>query len=321
MRPLIARALRSAATRLRKPRVEPVVSALPRRDPAPTVWSYRYQRIMLTPLYRKSIRYGLPVIGLMALAAGALGPEANRQALALRVEALKDSVQERPAFMVESVEVRGADRALTAAIAAIAPITEPISSFDLDLVGLRGRIIELSAVRDAALRVRPGGVLEISVTQRAPVAIWRHSDGLRLIDAEGMMTGMIVSRADRADLPLIAGDGARDVIGEALDLFAAAAPIAPRVRGLVRISERRWDLILDGDQRVLLPADGAVPALERVIALHQAQAMLDRDVTVVDLRLESRPTVRLNVPALNVLRNVSVLAADPAPAGPIIEEE
>ena len=157
--------------------------------------------------------------------------------------------------------------------------------------------------------------------QRRPVAVWRHADGLRLIDAEGAMTGMIATRAVRADLPLIAGDGARDAIGEALELFAASAPIAPRVRGLVRMGERRWDLILDADVRVLLPEEAPVPALERVIALHQAQEMLDRDVAVVDMRIESRPTIRLNTPALNVLRNVTATAAPPGAGAPIIEEE
>ena len=36
----------------------------------------------------------------------------------------------------------------------------------------------------------------------------------------------------------------------------------------------------------------------------------------------SRPTIRLNVPALNVLRNVSATSAEAPPAAaPIIEEE
>ena len=40
-----------------------------RRDPAPSVWSYRYQRLMLTPFYRRLLRVGGP-IALVALVAG-----------------------------------------------------------------------------------------------------------------------------------------------------------------------------------------------------------------------------------------------------------
>ena len=283
-----------------------------RRDPAPSVWAYRYQRLMLTPAYRRLLRVGLPCGGAVLASLLWLSSDANRALLGGWVEAAKDAVRERPEFMVASIEVTGADHALSAAIDEVARMPLPVSSFDLDLDALRVRVTDLTAVRSAQVRVHPGGRLEIAVVQRTPVAVWRYADGLRLIDAEGVMTGMIAERVDRSDLPLIAGDGAKDAIDEALALFAAAAPIAPRVRGLVRMGERRWDMVLDEDARILLPPEGAVAALERVIALHQAQEMLDRDIAVADMRLGQRPTLRLNPAALAQLRPEMVAAAQAA---------
>ncbi len=61
-------------------------------------------------------------------------------------------------------------------------------------------------------------------------------------------------------------------------------------------------------------------ALQRVIALHQAQEMLDRDIAVVDMRLGDRPTLRLNPPALAQLRP-DLAAPEGSPDGaPIIED-
>lgn len=293
-----------------------------RRDPAPSVWSYRYQRLMLTPSYRRLLRVGLPCALAVLAAALWLASAENRAALGARIEAVKDSVQERPEFMVTSIRITGADRALTAAIGEVARLDLPVSSFDLDLDALRGKVTDLTAVRSAQVGVKPGGALEIAVVQRVPVAVWRYADGLRLIDAEGVMTGMISERSLRSDLPLIAGDGAKDAIDEALALFAAAAPIAPRVRGLVRMGERRWDMVLDGDLRILLPTERPVQALERVIALHQAQEMLDRDVAVVDMRIGDRPTIRLGPTALGTLKNVNTaaVAATGVPGAPIEED-
>lgn len=292
-----------------------------RRDPAPTLWSYRYQRLMLTPAYRRLVRIGLPSAVAVLMLGGWFAAPGNRAWLLAEIEAVKNAIQERPEFMVHDIEVIGADRALSVAIHGIADFDFPLSSFDIDLAALRDRVTELSAVRRAEVSVAPGGVLRVVVDQRRPVAVWRYSDGLRLIDAEGVMTGMIASRSDRADLPLIAGDGARDAIDEALALFATAEPIKDRVRGLVRMGERRWDMVLDGDLRILLPAEGAVQALQRVLALHEAQDLLDRDVAVVDMRLGQRPTLRLNQPALNVLRNAAASAGYAAPAAPIEEEQ
>ncbi|MFD2844725.1 cell division protein FtsQ/DivIB [Paracoccus cavernae] len=65
------------------------------------------------------------------------------------------------------------------------------------------------------------------------------------------------------------------------------------MRGLERVGERRWDLVLDRGQRIMLPVDGPLPALERVIALDKAQDVLGRDVAVVDMRSEGVPRCAL----------------------------
>ena len=304
-----------------------------RRDPAPTLWSYRYQRLMLTPAYRRLLHVGLPCAAAAVACSLWLADGANRASLQAAWATALDRVQERPQFMVASVRVSGADEPLARAIGQVLQLDLPRSSFDLDLGAIRGQVVALTAVRDARVRLIPGAAgagagapaagatLEVAVDQREPVAVWRHSDGLRLIDAEGAMTGMIATRAVRADLPLIAGDGARDAIGEALALFEAAAPIAPRVRGLVRMGERRWDMVLDREVRILLPSEDPAAALSRVVALHQAEELLDRDVAVVDMRLGSRPTIRLGQPALNVIRNLNAAAASAPQAAPSPEEE
>ena len=271
-------------------------------DPAPSRLTYRYQRLMLTPLFRQTVRLGLPAFVLVLTAGVWLSEDANRAGLVDWAAGLRDQVENRPEFMVRRLDVQGADLALARAISETLEIDFPISSFEIDLDAIRLAVTDLTAVRSAVVRVRPGGQLRIDVTQREPVAIWRHTDGLRLLDAEGVMTGMIPERSDRADLPLIAGDGARRASAEALALFSASRPIADRVRGLVRMGERRWDMILGNGQRILLPAEGAVPALERVIALHEAQALLDLDITVIDLRNAARVTVRAGPMAVDMIR-------------------
>ena len=107
------------------------------------------------------------------------------------------------------------------------------------------------------------------------------------------MTGPARARGLYPELPLMAGDGADRHVEEALQLYAAAGPLRARIQGLVRVGERRWDVVLDRDQRILMPESGAVQALERVIALSQAQDMLERNLLVVDMRLAVRPTIRL----------------------------
>ncbi len=272
------------------------------RDPAPSRLGYRFQRLMLTPGFRGTIRIGVPIL-LIAIIAGVWtsNPE-NRAQVTATIDDTKQTFQQRPQFMIRAMNVTGADTDAMTAVVALLPSVFPVSSFDLDLEAMRVSIEALDQIKSASVRVGQAGALEVRLTPRTPVALWRDADTLRMIDANGVQSGQIAARADRLDLPLIAGDGAEDNIAEALALFAAAGPLIKRVRGLVRMGERRWDMVLDRDQRILLPAGGAVGALDRVIALNDAQDMLSRDVAVVDMRNENRPTLRMNEEAAAALR-------------------
>ena len=123
-----------------------------------------------------------------------------------------------------------------------------------------------------------------------------------LLDASGHRIAGLATRADRADLPLLAGQGADTAVAEATAILQAASPLASRVRGLVRISDRRWTLMLDRDQSILLPANGPVAAVEGLIALDKADKILVRDLVAVDLRNPQRPVLRLAPAALDALR-------------------
>lgn len=262
------------------------------RDPAPSRLRYRLHRLWLTPRFRFLIRYGLPVLVLSVVAAAILAPQENRHAIEAYVADLRRTVEDLPEFTVQVMAIDGASDDIGEDIREIVPVDFPISSFDLDLEGMRERIAELDAVARVDVRVRAGGVLQIDIVERQPAAIWRIGDDLELLDRDGHRVAALGARLDRPDLPLLAGQGAETAVGEALSLIAAARPVAGRLRGLVRMGERRWDIVLDHGQRILLPEKQPMQALEQVMALQVAQDLLDRDVALVDFRNPARPVVR-----------------------------
>ncbi|MBB3993648.1 cell division protein FtsQ [Sulfitobacter undariae] len=268
-----------------------------RADPAPSRWAWRMQRMMLTPTIRLGLRAGIPFC--IALGAGTwyLSDEGRRGAIEQAVAEARQSIETRPEFMVNLMAIDGAEDELASYIRESLPLNFPISSFDLDLDAMRGTLTEISAVKTASVRIRPGGVLQIEITPREAVALWRNQDGLALVDASGVYVAMATNRYARPDLPLIAGQGANEHVSEALELIQAAAPLGSRLRGIVRMGERRWDVVLDRDQRILLPEMEPQRALERVIALEGAQDILTRDVARVDMRLARRPTVQMTTEA------------------------
>ena len=61
---------------------------------------------------------------------------------------------------------------------------------------------------------------------------------------------------------------------------------------------------------MLLPEYGAVPALERVIALENAQDVLSRDVARLDMRIAERPTVKMNEAATQEMWRIRKIEMD-----------
>ena len=278
-------------------------------DPAPSRLRYRMQRMMLTPVYRRLLRIGLPLA--IVFGGGALWvsqPE-NLDRIKLTWSDLVAQVQERPEFMVKLMAVDGASDKVAERVRAQLAVDFPISSFDLNLDTMRKTVVDLPAVKSARLRIRQGGVLQVAVVERVPRMLWRSEAGLVLLDEEGVAVGPATDRAAHPDLAVMAGEGADKAVPEAIALIEAAQPIKARLRGLARRGERRWDVVLSRGQRIMLPETGAVRALERAIAMDDAVDLFARDLEAVDLRLPQRPTLRMTDNAAQDLRRIKKIEA------------
>ena len=291
-----------------------------KRDPAPSRLQYRLERMWLRPLYRRFLRVGLPAF-LLAMTVGIwLSDEDRRAMLSEGIDGLVDKVQQRDEFQVRMMTIEGASPPVDKALRAMLPVDLPASSFDIDLTALRLQVLALDAVETIELRIKPGGILSAMVTEREPALLWRHARGIDMLDKSGHRVAGVTAREMRPDLPIISGDGADQVTAEALALIDAAGPILPRLRGLQRQGERRWDVVLDHGQRILLPEAGAIPAMERAIALQREQDVLGRDISVIDLRDAERPVIRVGIDARNTIRGARGLPLL-GPDGQVLPED
>jgi cell division protein FtsQ len=283
----------------------------PVNDPAPSRLSYRLERLKLTPAFRFGMRVVLPFVVTLSLGAYWASIEANRQMVHDLGSDIRDAIAGRPEFQVKLMAIDGASPRVAEDIRALLPISYPVSSFDLNLEEILETVGALHAVKSAEVNIRNGGVLQIDVVERQPAILHRGAQGLELLDAGGTLVGPAPSRAHYVDLPVIAGEGAHDAVAEALDLFAVTGPLRGRLRGFERMGARRWDVVLDRGQRILLPETGAVQALERTIAMDQAIniKLMSRDIVAVDLRLPHRPVLRMSEQAAQQMRQIKAIEA------------
>lgn len=274
-------------------------------DPAPSLWAYRVQRLLLTRGVRKLIRIGAPLLLITLPILVFLSDASRREALDQQIAAMWSTIEQRPEFAVRAMHITGVSEELDGQLREIMGLEFPVSSFQLDLNELRDRLETLGPVKNAELRIGGQGLLEVSITQRLPVAVWRGADGLRLIDETGAIIMVLPQREDRADLPLIAGKDARAHAQEALLLLDAARPIRNQVYGLLRVGERRWDILLDRGRRIMLPVESPISTLETIIVMSETRDLLERDIAAIDLRIPQRPTIRLSETAVAEFRRIT----------------
>ena len=291
MRPVVPD---TARDELRAPARDAAARSGARPGPGPSKLSYRLARAWAKPRVRNAVLVYLPLAALALAGWRVAAHDAWRDAIRAEAAALVERVAARPEFAVRGVEVAGATAPLEAEVRGVVAVRPGMSSLRLDVERLRRRVEALGAVKRAAVRFDSRRVLRVSVVQRIPVAVFRRPDGvLVLVDGDGVEIGPAGERAAHPDLPLLLGAGAPAHVDEALGLLATAAEVAPRLRALVRVGERRWDMVLDRDMLVRLPAEDSLDALARVMALHYGEELLDRGLAVIDMRVPERPTLRM----------------------------
>ena len=112
--------------------------ALPlRRDPAPSRWAYRMQRLWLTPLFRVTMRVGMPAFFLTLALGIYLSDAGRRDAFVNLATNVKAHVAERPMFMVNLLSIDGASPELADAVRARLDLHLPQSSLALDLDAIK----------------------------------------------------------------------------------------------------------------------------------------------------------------------------------------
>ncbi|HSF95975.1 MAG TPA: cell division protein FtsQ/DivIB [Thermohalobaculum sp.] len=316
MREMTPRIAPDEVRRPRKPAAEPPAkpAAEPRKGPGPSKLTYRIERAWAKPLLRNLVTVYLPLLALGLAGWSIAADDRLRGAAEAKVAGWIEAVAARPEFAVKGVEVTGGTDALNAEVRQVAGVAPGTSSLMLDVEDIRARVEALGAVERASVQFDPQGALRIAVVRRIEVALHRHADGrLVLIDKGGVEIGPAGARLDHPELPLLLGEGADRNVPEALALIASAADIVPRLRALVRVGARRWDLVLDRDMVIQLPPREPVRALSRVMALHYGEELLDRDLAVIDMRLPDRPALRMTpagAETFQIRRAVSVIGGE-----------
>ena len=260
--------------------------------PRPSKIRYRLERVWLRLWLRKLILYLSLILVFSTFCLLIFVYSSDWIKLKDYKNYFKNNIFERPELSVSKLEIKTTNLDLINQINAILKLSFPINSIKLDINHIQKIINQIDSVESSNVRINDSGVLLVEVIERKPVAVYRENDDLALIDLKGYKINNIFSRNDRKDLPLIVGTGGNHQVKEALEIYQLLSIYLNEIRGLIRIGERRWDIIFKNNKRIKLSEKYPKRSLRNFLSSDKSYLISSNDFVIIDLRFTNKIILR-----------------------------
>lgn len=238
----------------------------------------------------------LTLAGALALALAAGWQTGTFAAARDQAIAFAGDTAARAGLVLGDIEISGLERTSEAEMIGALRVSTGDPMLSLDISVVRARAEALPWVREAAIARRLPDTLSVVVQERAPFALWQLDGVLWLMDETGTrITRKIPKRFSH--LPMVVGAGAGVEAKELFAMLAEEPGLNAQIRAAVRVGDRRWNLEFSNGVRLMLPeatADhGPRAAWARFADLQRRYGLLEREVTVLDMRLGDRLVLKV----------------------------
>ncbi len=168
---------------------------------------------------------------------------------------------------------------------------------EIDLEAARQRIVDLPWVTSAVVERRLPGTLRVTLTEAEPLALWQKKGDFYLVSDSGDVLA-VKDVARFGKLPVIIGDAAPQKAGDLFAMLGLEPELEKRVTAAVLVGNRRWNLRLDNGVDIKLPEVAAGAAWQKFASLEKQHHLLDKDISIIDLRQDDKLVVRQAHPAV-----------------------
>ncbi len=194
-------------------------------------------------------------------------------------------------FVVKYVDVVGEGRVQEDKVRQMLGVRPGDYLFDMNIDNAQERIQSLSWVETAVVRRLWPDRIVVHINERRPYALWQNNQKIHVVDN----TGAIIFPAnvrEFSDLPFVVGPGAASHAQTVWTMLKSQPDVFERTEAVVFVGGRRWDIVLSGGLRILLPEQNPVAALHRFNTYNQKYNLLDLDLQRVDMRVKGRLTLK-----------------------------
>jgi cell division protein FtsQ len=153
--------------------------------------------------------------------------------------------------------------------------------FSINPAEVKQAIESDSWIKAAIVYRKLPNTLQIKVLERTPIALWQYNKRVFLIDEDGYTMNGDVETFDH--LPYFIGEGANVYAASLIKILSQKPSLLHDTSYIIRLGNRRWDLILKNDILVKMPEDNFDKALEYLNNKY-TQGVLTDNIKTLDLR-------------------------------------
>ena len=210
-------------------------------------------------------------------------------------------------FAVQDVEVEGRSTTPAEDVLKAVDVTRGMPILAVSPERARQRLETLPWVRSATVERRLPDTILVRLSERRPLALWQRGGRMALVDTDGVV--VTAEHLERYhDLLQVVGEDAPKHAADLIAVLATQPELQRHVQSAVFVGGRRWDIHFDDGIVAELPETDIAAAWAKLAGIERSHAILERDVTKVDLRVPDRVGV---YPAAEPAK-----PATPAPAKP-----
>lgn len=202
-------------------------------------------------------------------------------------------VMSKTHLSLQNVSIEGHNRTTAEEVNQVLNLARGMDILDVDLSVVQNQIAELPWVDSVSVERHLPETIYIRITEKTPIAIWQHNKTYFPLDETG--EPIDDNKTVLSNLILVVGADAPEYTADLIALLNKYPVVRDYVVSAVRVGGRRWNLILhdinDGIN-VYLPETDIEGALVRLTEAQENEHVLDKDLKVIDLRIEDRFIIR-----------------------------
>ncbi|MBQ8686634.1 MAG: cell division protein FtsQ/DivIB [Alphaproteobacteria bacterium] len=183
-----------------------------------------------------------------------------------------------------SADGRNKDLSMIANAASVAPGTR---TYSVNLDNINTRILSVPGVQKSAVRRLANGNLSVQVSLYTAIALWTDGANYYPLSADGTIVNTPTEIRDENHI-VFRGAVPNDI--------SAITDAAQNLLGILDyiewIENRRWNLHTTGGITIKLPEHNAINAINTLITMNQTHHILNRKISVIDMRDDARILVK-----------------------------